>query len=219
MKKVISISSICISTTLPLGIQERSYCTEELKKENSTQNPVHYMRSILPTLVPGKRNHATAFGKNHSQEDLDNYDMESVRAIRANDIGTLRAILAKGKSMNACNRNGETLLHLACRRGNMETVQFLVEEADVDVNVQDDMGRHVLHDVCWRPKPDTAIMELLLRVVDPELLLAEDARGHTCFDYCRKEHWEQWTNFLRDHSQTIKRRAELIAAIRSSFDN
>jgi len=221
MKKVNSIPSIQISSSPSLNIeptQRSNYCSDSVN-ESCELSPVEYVRSILPREAHRKRNRPTAIWKAHQKEELENYDMESVRAIRDNDLVTLRALLAKGKSMNACNRNGETLLHLACRRGNLNTVKFLVQEACVDVNVQDDMGRSVLHDVCWRPHADTSMMEILLEAVNPDMLLAEDCRGHCCFNYCRKEHWNQWIEFFCAHAQTLKRRSKLVDAVCASFKN
>jgi hypothetical protein len=47
--------------------------------------------------------------------DPDNYepwDMEAFQAISRNDISKLRKLLEDGKCFDACNLNGETLLHL-----------------------------------------------------------------------------------------------------------
>jgi len=179
---------------------------------NNNNSPAEYVRSLLPTITR-KRNRNIAFRAIVKQEDLDNYDMESVRAVRANDVQTLRTLLKGGKCFQACNRNGETLLHLACRRGNMETVKFLLHEAGVPADVQDDMGRTVLHDVCWRPTPDFALMEVFLEVVSPSLLLQEDVRGHTCLDYCRKHDWGKWVTFLEQHAASIERRAAIFVSL------
>ncbi len=46
-------------------------------------------------------------------------------------------------------------------------------------------------------------MNVLLAVILRELLLAEDMRGHTPFDYARKEHWDAWVNFLKVNEDFI----------------
>jgi hypothetical protein len=149
---------------------------------------------------------------------MDEYDFETIRAIRSSDVATMRSLLSEGKSFDACNRNGETFLHLACRRSNLETINFLIDEARVRVDVRDLMGRTVLHDVCWRPTPSLEILATVIRAVNPELLLVEDSRGHSCFDYCRKEHWEQWVQFLDDSADMLRRRSELAAMISLSVE-
>ena len=100
-----------------------------------------------------------------------------------------------GQCFDACNANGEYLIHLACRRGQPETVEFLINEAKVSVDVRDTMGRTILHDLCWKSSPDLDMMAAVLPLVPPDLLLAKDIRGHTPFDFARKQHWAKWNEF------------------------
>jgi ankyrin repeat protein len=145
--------------------------------------------------------------------------MEAVQAIRGNDLTKLRAMIQTGHSLDACNSNGEYLIHLAARRSNLETVQFLLEHADVDVNVRDSMGRTILHDVCWKSSPDMALMNVLLQVISPELLLAQDRRGHSPFDYARKEHWAAWNSFLLERKELIAERIAFCREQRKQDDD
>ena len=108
-------------------------------------------------------------------------------------------------SMNACNTFGESLLHMACRRGDVSIVRLLVNEFKVRVEVRDDYGRTPLHDACWTTTPNFEVMDVLMGAVEARLLLAEDVRGHTPFDYARREHWDKWIRFLEE------RKAKLIA--------
>jgi ankyrin repeat protein len=171
-----------------------------------TQSPVQYLRSLFPK-----------DGRVHSRPstvDPDNYepyDMETVQAIRNKDVSKLRILLEEGKCFDASNRNGETLLHLACRRGDLKTVKFLLEEACVQADVCDDMGRTILHDVCWRPTPDLELTAALMRTLLPETLIAEDRRGHTPFDYVRREHWGVWMDFLQENQGLIEHRVALVS--------
>jgi hypothetical protein len=106
-------------------------------------------------------------------------------------------------------------LRLACRRGNVEVVEFLVFEAAVKTDVVDTMGRTILHDALWRPRCQEAmeLMDVLVRVVSPDLLVAEDVRGHSCFDYCRKENYGEWLYFIKKYSGVIQRRAKLAGLL------
>jgi ankyrin repeat protein len=149
-----------------------------------------------------------------SKAAIDAYDLGVVQAIRYNDMDRLRALLREGKSFNACNRFGESLMHMVCRRGNVEIANFLIKEAGVDVDVRDDFGRTPLHDACWTSKPNVAIMDLLLDHVSPELLLVEDVRGHTPFQYARKEHYEEWLNYLKDKEEDLQRRITTYGMMR-----
>jgi ankyrin repeat protein len=174
----------------------------------TTESPVQFLRSLF-----------SKDGRVHSRPstvDPDNYepyDMETVQAIRNKDVSKLRILLEKGKCFDACNLNGETLLHLACRRSDLKTVKFLLEEAHVNTDVYDDMGRNILHDVCWRPAPDLKLMATLIRILLPETLIAEDCRGHTPFDYVRREHWGVWMRFLQDNQCLIERRFALVSSV------
>jgi ankyrin repeat protein len=152
------------------------------------------------------------------EQQLKNYTVDSVRAVRQSDVETLRALLKSGHSFDACNNSGETLLHLACRRSNEETVRFLLCEARVPIHgITDDMGRTPLHEACWRPTPSLSIMVLLFNRFPPEAMLARDSRGHTPFDYVRREDWSMWLRFLRSHERVIERRLAFIQLYQDSL--
>jgi len=137
-----------------------------------------------------------------SKKDMDAYDKESIAAIRAQDISLLRKMHKNGKSLQCCNTFGESLLHMACRRGFTEVVKFLIEEAGVSIRVRDDYGRTPLHDACWTSEPNFQLMDLLI-CEDPDLFLMSDKRGHTPFQYIRREHWEKWTIFLESRRKML----------------
>lgn len=151
-----------------------------------------------------------------TQENIAAYEIPVVAAVRSSDLETLRMLRDEGKSLNACNRSGESLVHIACRRGNTEVVRFMVEEAKVNVNVRDDYGRTILHDAAWTSTPNFDVMDILLRAMKPEMLLAEDARGHTPFDYARRDHWPEWVEYLsvrRDEIEAASQEQPLIQLV------
>jgi ankyrin repeat protein len=176
----------------------------------TTESPVHFLLSLFPTDT-GQDQFPQPSAVD--PDDYEPWDMESFQAISRNNITKLRKLLEDGKSFDSCNLNGETLLHLACRRGDLKTVNFMLEEACVQPDVCDDMGRTILHDLCWRPAPNLEIMATLIRTLSPYTLIAKDRRGHTPFDYARREHWGVWLSFLRENQCLIERRV----AIASSF--
>ena len=129
-----------------------------------------------------------------------------VQVIRTNNVRQARHLYHAGKlTVNACNPFGESILHLACRRGLYEMVQFLVEEVGIALDTQrDDYHRTVLHDVLWSASDfDTTanlVKYLLLTCASTAaLLLVEDVRGYTPFDYARAEHRGKWLHFLWEH--------------------
>jgi ankyrin repeat protein len=196
------------------AVTKNDVLVQSVDESVETEQPSTLVRKLLfdPEILKNKRRDLFAVNSN-LEEWMENYDMEKITAIRENNLEKLRFILENGGNFNACNRNGETILHLACRRGNLDVVRFLVDEAQVEIEVQDDLGRSVLHDICWRPYPDFELMEFIMGKVPPAFLLTEDRRGHTCFDYCRKQDWNQWNRFLHKHARSLQRRASLYNMI------
>jgi hypothetical protein len=130
-----------------------------------------------------------------TEEEIASYNQDVLKATRERNFDTLRAMLKDGKSLQCCNRFGESLMHMACRRGFTDVVQFLVTEAKCSLFVRDDYGRTAMHDAAWSPRPNFELMGFLIDQT-PELLLLSDVRGHTPFSYVRKEHWKEWISFL-----------------------
>lgn len=138
-----------------------------------------------------------------TDEMISAYTITILKAARASDVEQLRNLLHSGSSLNCCNRFGESLIHLACRRGNLAMLKFLVEEAQVTLMVRDDFGRTCFHDAFWTPEPQFEVVEFLLEYV-PDLLCVKDVRGHAPLDYIRHEHQPIWMDFFRLHEKKIR---------------
>ena len=143
-------------------------------------------------------------------EQIEAYSNDALSAVRTSDVDSLRQLHLAGHSLECCNRFGESLLHVACRRSSAEIVSFLLNEAKVSPRIRDDYGRTPLHDACWRGNPEYEIVELLLSV-EPRLAFVKDVRGHKPFQYARREHWSGWRKF-------IDQKRELILLPRSNSD-
>ncbi len=130
-----------------------------------------------------------------SEEHLAAYQADLISAIRNGDIETLRSIKKSGRSLQGSNRFGESIMHIACRRGAPDTVSFLMNEGGCTLRVVDDYGRTPLHDACWQTEPDFKLIEIILDA-EPSLLLHKDKRGHTCLEYARRENWGIWIQYL-----------------------
>lgn len=136
-------------------------------------------------------------------EQLAAYDNDILYAGRDNNVAALKSLYENGHSVECCNRFGESLLHMACRRGFQEMAHFLLEgEPQLPVRIVDDCGRTPFHDTCWNSQPQTEICKLLLQR-DPSLLLLSDKRGHTPFQYARQEHWGVWRQFLFENKMCL----------------
>ena len=140
-----------------------------------------------------------------TEEHIAAYDQEVVSAIRSHNIPLLRELHRNGKSLQCANRYGESLVHMACRRGHTEVVRFLIKEANVTLRVKDDYGRTPLHDACWNAEPNFELMDLLMEH-EADLLLVEDSRGHFPFSYARRNHWKPWSEFLLARRGNIRLR-------------
>jgi ankyrin repeat protein len=138
-----------------------------------------------------------------SEPMIEAYTVEVVKAARSGDTALLRKLHAEGKSLQCCNRFGESLIHMLCRRGELEPVKFLTEEAGVSLRVRDDYGRTPLHDACWTSKPRYDLVEYILQK-EPGLLYVTDVRGHVPFHYIRKEHYNEWFDFLQEKKAILK---------------
>ena len=90
--------------------------------------------------------------------------MEFVAAVRGSDVKRLRQLALEGRHMNACNKYGESIVHMACRRGDLEVLTFLVSTGAI-LDVADDFGRTPLHDACWTPEPRFDVVTFLLNKV------------------------------------------------------
>ena len=139
-----------------------------------------------------------------TQEQIDAYTNDAVSAVRSSNLQTLRDIhTTHGPTyLKCCNRYGESLLHIACRRSTSAIVSFLLNEVNVSPNIKDDYGRTPLHDACWRGNPEYDIVELLLKK-EPRLLWCKDVRGYLPLNYARREHWKGWNGFLDDRGREL----------------
>lgn len=187
-----TVSSPCLS------LNERKF---EEEKVQSTENvdPQKTLVSILQDA--GFKAEGIKFSEmedyfvSYTEKELESYGTETISAIRKRNIPLLRELRDKGKSLHTANKFGESLIHMACRRGFTDVVKFLIEECDVSPRVKDDYGRTPLHDACWSAEPNFDLMDYLMEQ-EPDLLLVRDQRGHYPFSYARRNHYGPWTDFL-----------------------
>ena len=138
---------------------------------------------------------------------LEAYQPEVLNCVRRNELVELQKLHKAGLLMNCCNKFGESLLHLACRRGYTSIVRYLVEEVKVNVHIRDDYLRTPLHDACWTVQPEYELVDVLLKAAPAHMVL-EDARGFTPFDYVRREHHGKWLRFLWERKDSLHPRQE-----------
>jgi len=137
---------------------------------------------------------------------LEQYSTDILLAVRNNDLPKAKALYEEGKfNVNACNRFGESILHIACRRGHLQMVQFFIEVVGMKVHeIRDDYHRTPLHDAFWTSKASPLVIAYLFKqpyVI--ELLLLQDKRGYTPLDYARSEDRSKWLYFLWERKHLL----------------
>ncbi|CAN0248793.1 unnamed protein product [Pylaiella littoralis] len=98
---------------------------------------------------------------------------------RRGDVEGLQKVLEAGRGMDASNKFGESVVHIACRRGNIDVLRFLVANGG-SLTACDDLGRFPLHEVCWAKRPRFDIVRVFLeeeRRVNNSQRLRQRGRG------------------------------------------
>jgi ankyrin repeat protein len=145
-----------------------------------------------------------------TQDMLESYGIPGlVNAIRENDLVQAKQLYEdKILTCNACNRFGESILHMACRRGHLEMVDFLINTVGLSIiNIKDDYHRTPLHDAFWSSsvqKYDIVDMLLSHSPEVVELLFCKDKRGFTPLDYARKQDYSKWYQLLQDRKSSLR---------------
>jgi ankyrin repeat protein len=139
-----------------------------------------------------------------TEKEINAYGIDVLAAVRTRDIAKLREYQQNGRPLKCSNSFGESLLHLACRRGFVDVATFLIKEAGVTVRVIDDYGRTPMHDACWTCEPNFELLELIMTAC-PDLLFMKDRRGHTPLEYARREHWGVYVTFLKERQELFCR--------------
>lgn len=96
--------------------------------------------------------------------------------------------------MSACNQYSESIVHMACRRAELDVVEFVLQNGG-DITIVDDFGRTPLHDAFWRIEPRFDIVTMILDK-NLDLLRYADKRGCIPIKYVREEHWIHWCAYF-----------------------
>ena len=191
---------------------------------SSDTSPMSFLMENLRKWTPREcspRTHPTLEVQNTfvsvTDEQKQTYNNEVVNAVYNQDIDALRRVHnQEGKSLQTSNQFGETLLHLACRRGYLDVVRFLVEETDHSLWVHDEQGKTPLHLACRSAKSGDmyrtsfALVNYILRM-DHDMLFCADTRGHAPLDHVPRNQWKEWIDFLQTKNlQTLMPRRLLF---------
>ncbi|CAM9972902.1 unnamed protein product, partial [Ectocarpus sp. 12 AP-2014] len=129
------------------------------------------------------------------------YDKAILRAVLDEDEAALERMRADGRRMDACNRFGDSILHMACRRGRAAALRFLLRAAGpAGVVSSDDFGRTVMHDACWTSSPRFDVASAVLDA-DTRLLRTLDSRGSSPLQYVPEDQWPLWCAFFESRKE------------------
>lgn len=218
-KRYLGVSSSALHPP-PKKKAKRSLLTEEKIRRPIVQetssipfpstggSPDEYLRALVVSMFGFQPTVRKSINLNNffpkiTEAQIAAYDMQIVSAARENNFDKVKAHYLGGNSLDCCNRFGESLLHMACRRGFLEMGSFLLEDAGLSVRIRDDCGRNPFHDICWNHTPNLELAEKVLQR-DPALLLLSDKRGHSPFQYARTQDWGKWRQFLFDQREHLK---------------
>jgi Ankyrin repeats (3 copies) len=193
---------------------EENDAVTRMSVERALSSPMTLLLDTLDKLSPpGKCTRTFCSLQMHdvfeewTDDQTKSYAQDVIKAVRAQDIQALRKWKEEGRILQAANRFGESLLHMACRRGFTNVVEFFIEEAGLNLWIRDDFGRTPLHDACWTSDPAPELVKYIIDK-EPDMLLVSDKRGHTPLEYVRKDDWKTWTCFLEgmDMSRLLPQR-------------
>lgn len=176
-------------------------------------NPDDFLKTIMEGMgypsEPVDTLSVTDFFHEHTAEQIAAYDNETCGAARSDDLEALRNLWRAGKILQCSNRFGESLIHIACRRGSFPVISFLLNEAGVSIRVRDDCGRTPLHDACWASQPNFEVIRMLVER-EPDFLMLCDKRGHTPLAYVRREKWGDWCRFLNENRTLLAPKGNIL---------
>ena len=148
---------------------------------------------------------STGYYHRPTELQLASYGPKVLELVKTNNIsGMYEALTVAGLSPNPCNAYGESLVHMACRRGYTELLNLMVH-AGAALQICDDYGRTPLHDACWTgaAQPALDIVHQLTVDCDRCMWFLKDSRGALPLSCVDKDHVKQWKDWLDAHMDSM----------------
>lgn len=143
----------------------------------------------------------TVFHRAPEPEQVAGYDKAILSAVLDEDEVVLERMRASGRRMDACNKFGDSVLHMACRRGRVGALRYFLRVCGPGgVVLSDDFGRTVMHDACWTASPRFDVASSVLDV-DTRLLRMVDSRGSSPLQYVPQDQWALWCAFFESRKE------------------
>lgn len=174
-----------------------NWVNKEKEPEDSELSPQDFLAKLLAErgyetdLIPAA---SQPFFHPPASKQVKDYDLPLVAAVKRGDLSCVQQFCRDGRRMDACNKHGESIVHIAARRGNIQILKFLLENG-ARVDICDDLGRTPLHDACWSMDPQFDCVATILER-DLRLLRVVDCRGSSPLAYIKRKHWGLWREFF-----------------------
>ncbi|XP_055958162.1 ankyrin repeat domain-containing protein 1-like [Patella vulgata] len=164
--------------TLPSTIPNINRMTEDMAKLEANQELVDLSESLHTSCMYGTLQNVKELidsGKDVNGRDRRNMTplMYCARSV-IHPVPKIKLLMSYNESeINHKDGNSDSILHHACREGTLDTVQYLVQNIGMDVNIINLKGRTPLFDCCQSKIDAIAKIELLVaegaNILDPRL--------------------------------------------------
>ena len=170
---------------------------KKMKHSSSDESPQIYLCAILESRGYSMEEFMsidTAYHNTPTPLQEASYAGHIIDVVRRGDPEELKRMMLSGLSPNSCNQHGESLVHMACRRGEAECLNVLLE-CGATLQIADDYGRTPLYDACWSTEPNFEIVEAIMKE-DIRMFNVLDGRKQAPLTYVRRDVWKPWKKFL-----------------------
>jgi len=172
---------------------------DEVSMEDCTLTPFDYLTSVLDRYeYPYQCIDSLSSGlfPVPTPEQIKDYQFDILNAVRNSNCTKLQNFHKQGRCINACNKFGESVIHMASRQSDLNVIMCFIEILGPEcIFIVDDTGRTPLHDACWASPPSFPFVEYLLDL-RIEMLFMKDKRGHTPLSYIKPENRQMWIHFI-----------------------
>ena len=141
----------------------------------------------------------TGYSKCPTKLQLASYGKHTEHLIRSNDSDGLRKTLQAGLSPDACDNNGTSLVHLACRLGSKDCLKLLLEFQG-SVDTVNNAGQTPLHMACMADELCYKVIDLILKRSRRLFFIADD-QGRLPLSRLPKEQWTSCTKYLMSRKE------------------
>lgn len=139
--------------------------------------------------------------KEPSSLQLSSFHPYVIELVENEEIDKLRQLFDAGLSPDACNMYGVTIAHKMCRKtGSMNVLKLLIEYC-CSLNLPDNFGRTILHDLCSQPvtKGTFQTIDTILGdgITNFEMFYVLDYKGSLPLDYVSQQDWKYWNKYIK----------------------